>query len=64
MCKIICTICDGEIRVPGPDGREATAYYTDDKGDAIATAYSMYGLKAGDGHSIRFRKVEAHPEGR
>jgi hypothetical protein len=31
-----------EYRVPSPDGREAGAYYTNDKQDAIGTALHMY----------------------
>lgn len=48
-----------EFRVPGPDGREATAYYTDSKEDAKLTAGRMYGA----GVTIRFKRVEEHPEG-
>jgi hypothetical protein len=33
----------GEFRVPGPDGTEAQAYYTDDREDAIGTARAIYG---------------------
>lgn len=32
----------GEYRVPAKDGKEAGAYYTDDKQDAIDTAKMMY----------------------
>ncbi len=35
----------GEHRVPGPDGTEAQAYYTDDCEDAIETARSIYGQR-------------------
>jgi hypothetical protein len=42
----------GEYRVPGPKGKEeAGAYYTNDRGDAIATAKLMYGEEV----EIRFR---------
>ena len=41
----------GEHRVPGPDGTEAQAYYTDDRQDAIETARSIYGPRV----SLRFR---------
>lgn len=33
---------DGEYRVPGPERNENTAYYTDDREDAIGTARLMY----------------------
>ncbi len=42
MKRVVITNTDGEYRVPGPDGREATAYYTDDRADAIATCRLMY----------------------
>lgn len=32
-----------EYRVPGKSGNEASAYYTDDKDDAIATARAEHG---------------------
>ena len=34
---------DTEYRVPGPDGTEAQAYYTDDPEDAKSTARTIYG---------------------
>ena len=40
--KITISKCDGEFRVPAPNGKEAGAYYTDDKEDAIASAKAMY----------------------
>lgn len=48
---------DGEYRVPGPDGREACAYYTDDKDDAIGTANAMYAPRE---IRIRWRGVRSH----
>ena len=33
----------GEYRVPGPEGTEVQAYYTDDLGDAIGTAKYVFG---------------------
>ena len=44
---------DGEHRVPGPDGTEAQAYYTNDRKDALDTAQLLH-----DGATIRFKKVE------
>ena len=32
---------DGEYRVNFPRGQEATAYYTNDRSDAVATALAM-----------------------
>jgi hypothetical protein len=32
----------GDYRIPAPDGREASACYTDDKEDAIGTAHAMW----------------------
>lgn len=37
---------DGEYRVNVPGGTEATAYYTDDKADAVGTAKAMMGRHA------------------
>jgi len=34
---------DGEYRVPGKKGTEASSYYTDDKEDAILTAQAEHG---------------------
>lgn len=45
---------DGEYRVPGPDGTEAQAYYTNDKDDATATARAMYSTPI----SITIRSVQ------
>lgn len=59
MRKLVITLCDGEYRVPGPDGREATAYYTDDKGDALVTCADMHGAAR-----VVVRSVDQHPEGR
>lgn len=53
--NLIITKTDGEYRVPGPDGREETAYYTDDRKDAIGTAVVMY--KSRD-INIRFRTID------
>ena len=40
---VVITCEDGEYRVPGPDGTEAQAYYTDDRDDAVGTAKAMHG---------------------
>ena len=49
-----------EYRVPAPDGREAGAYYTDDKDDAIGTVNYMYkGVKV----LIQFRNVSGYHNG-
>lgn len=50
-----------EYRVPGPDGREATAYYTDDRQDAKGTAINF--MYKGQDIQVRFKTVEEHPEG-
>ena len=49
----------GDYRVPAPDGREVSAYYTDDLEDAVGTACSqwMWGPSA----VCRVRKVDEHP---
>lgn len=54
---IIIKKCDGEYRVPSPDGREAGAYYTCDREDAENTALHMH---AADWRTtiIKFRSVK------
>ncbi len=42
-----------EYRVPGKKGTEASAYYTDDKEDAIATAKAEHGKNI----TIKFKSV-------
>jgi hypothetical protein len=42
-----------EYRVPGKKGTEASAYYTDDKEDAINTAKAEHGKNI----TIKFRSV-------
>lgn len=55
MAILQIDVVDGEFRVPGPDGREASAYYTDDRTDAVNTARHMHGA-----HIIpRFRKRDS-----
>lgn len=49
--------CDNEYRVPGPDGTEAQAYYTDDREDARGTAL----LTLGSDVVITWRTVNEHP---
>lgn len=39
----VVTYDGDDYRVPHPDGREASAYYTDDKEDAIRTGSLMWG---------------------
>ena len=56
-----------EYRVPSPDDREAAAYYTDDKDDAVATARMMWGYQLGEScpeFIVKFRTVEywTHPD--
>lgn len=41
--KITITKTDDEFRVPGPGKTESSAYYTDDREDAIGTARAMWG---------------------
>lgn len=53
---------NGEFRVPAPDKREASAYYTDDKEDAIGTAENF--MYKGQNITIKFRSVVDHPEGK
>jgi hypothetical protein len=43
----------GEYRVPGKKGTEASAYYTDDKEDAILTAMAEHGKNI----TIKFRSA-------
>jgi len=45
-----------EYRVPGADGREASAYYTDDEADAKDTARAVYG----DRINLRIKRVTNH----
>jgi len=61
MSGITITIThDGyDFKVPGPDGREATTYYADDRQDALDTARHQYGQDI----VVRFKKVLEHPEG-
>ena len=47
---------NGEYRVPGPNGTEAQAYYTDDKADALDTARLEHPLTV-----FKFRTVAEHP---
>jgi hypothetical protein len=44
-----------DYRVPGPDGREETAYYTDDRDDACDTARVMY---PDNDLNIRWKRLE------
>ena len=44
-----------EYRVPGPDGREATAYYTDDKEELFDYVLNQYGEEAA--RAIKIRRV-------
>jgi len=46
-----------EYRVPGPDGREETAYYTDDKEDALGIAAREYGEDILN--NIKFKRVSS-----
>ncbi len=48
----------GEFRVPSFDNKEAGAYYTDDKEDAIDTAKDMYKRAGFDNIDIKFRTVK------
>ena len=51
---------DGEYKVPGPGALSASAYYTDDKEDAVGTALMMYkGLDI----ETTVKKVLVHTEG-
>jgi hypothetical protein len=50
---IVKNIGLNEYRVPGKKGTEASAYYTDDKDDAIATAKAEHGRNI----VIKFRSV-------
>lgn len=62
MCAktiIITRNGDGEYRIPSKDGREAGAYYTGDKEDALATARAIWGER-----SFKVKTVETHPVGR
>lgn len=45
-----------EYRVPAPNGKEAGAYYTDDRQDAVDTAKDMY--KKQGSINITFKSVE------
>lgn len=50
----------GEYRVPSPDGREAGAYYTNDRTDAIATAHAMFN-RYGHVIEVKFKTVDDWP---
>jgi len=51
--KITIRFDGEEYRVPGPEGTEAQAAYTDDRADAIGTAKAVFGADVG----IRFKRV-------
>ena len=55
--KIEVDMC-GEYKVFPPDNREVATYYTDDKNDAMNTAYCEYGCV-----KIKFKTVDEHTEG-
>lgn len=59
MRRVTIAFDGDEYRVPGPDGREATAYYTNDKEDAIGTARHMYAPQI---IRVKIKRVEIHPE--
>lgn len=42
------SVKDGEIRVNYKGGKEETAYYTNDRDDAVVTAQSMARSRMGD----------------
>lgn len=59
--KTVTIAFDGdEYRVPGPDGREATAYYTNDLADAYLTADAEY-RRAGVVAAFAVRRVDVLP---
>jgi len=60
MSHITITNDGYDYRVPAPDGREESAYYTDNKQDAIDTARGRFMYNCRD-LKIRFRTVEEHP---
>lgn len=43
MARITIRFDGEEYRVPGPNGTEEQAYYTNDKDDAIGTARLVFG---------------------
>jgi len=45
---------NNEYRVPGITNREAEAYYTDDKEDAVNTAKAIHG----ENITVTFKRVE------
>lgn len=57
MRNVTATFDGYDIRVPAPDKREASAYYTDDKDDARGNANRMWGEEV----NLKFRKVLEHP---
>ena len=57
--KVIIKYDGAEYRVPGPDGREATAYYTEWEDDAIGTAKLMYKNKDIE---IEIKRVKELPD--
>lgn len=52
--KIVIRFDGSEYRVPGPEGTEAQACYTDDKEDAIGTAKAVFGPNI----KFSFRRVD------
>ena len=52
--KIVIRFDGEEYRVPGPEGTEAQAHYTDDREDAIGTAKVVFGSDV----TISFRRVD------
>jgi len=60
MKHVVITVdTDNEYRVPAPDGREAGAYYTDDKDDALDTALLLW--KGARAVIFKIKKVGVHP---
>lgn len=62
MINLTITFDGCDYRVPSPEGGEAGAYYTDDKQDAIDTAYYMHREAYPQIGTLRFKKVDIHPE--
>ena len=59
--RVTISKCDGEYRVPAPDGREAGAYYTDDRRDAADTALAMWQPADIRHFQITFKTVARFP---
>lgn len=54
---------NGEYKVPAPDRREASAYFTDDRDDAVATFDKMWAERFRDDEvTCKIKSCSEHPQ--